>query len=61
MYTAPRSKSGVERYATPGSCSDGSGIATVPALSPGGYLWRRIGFFALTALFFSAGVVMTIR
>ena len=61
MNTMRRSKSGVERYATPGSCSDGAGDAAVPVFPAGGYLWRRIGFFALTALFFSAGVVMTIR
>ena len=62
MYTKRRPKSGVERYATPGSSSDSAGRPVVPEAFPAArYLWRRIGFFVLTALFFSAGAATMFR
>ena len=63
MYTKRRPKSGVERYATPGSCSDSAGSPAAPGaeLPAARYLWRRIGFFALVALFFSAGALTVFR
>jgi len=63
MYTKRRPKSGIERYDTPGSCSDSAGQPVVPGAprSPTRYLWRRIGFFVLTALFFSAGAATMFR
>ena len=63
MYTKRRPKSGVDRYDTPGSCSDSAGQPVAPGavLPPSRYLWRRIGFFLLTALFFSAGAATMFR
>ena len=63
MYTKRRPKSGVDRYDTPGSCSDGGGSPTAPGASLPAvrYLWRRVGFFALVALFFSAGAMTIFR
>ena len=63
MYTMRRPKSGVDRYDTPGSCSDSARPPVAPGaqLPPSRYLWRRIGFFLLTALFFSAGAATMFR